>query len=363
MTRHAVILAGGAGTRLWPASRARTPKQLLALGAVPGESLLAATARRTDGVVGHDHVVVVTAADQEGGVRAALPWLGPGGVIAEPCSRNTAAALGLAAVHLLRRDPDGDPVMAALPADHHIGDEVELARVFDHAFRLAEERDAIVTVGIAPTRAETGFGWLEVGDAVVGEAGASAVARFVEKPAQAQAEAYLASGSYLWNGGMFFLRARRLLDEIARHLPKTHAGLLEIDAALAGSPAAAAAVTARVYPGLPSISIDHGVMERAGDVVVVRGDFGWNDVGTWSALADYRSADADGNVVEGNAVIVDGERNIVIGDPGQAIAVIGLSDVVVVQSGDGLLVVPRQRAQEVRRAVEALRARGLDRFL
>jgi mannose-1-phosphate guanylyltransferase len=355
--RHAVILAGGSGTRLWPASRAQTPKQLLALGARPGESLLAATARRAGAVVAPERIVVVTAADQEAGVRAALPWLAEGGVIAEPCARNTAAALGLAAVHLLRGAPGGDPVLAALPADHHVADEAELARVMDHAFRLAEQRDEIVTVGIAPTRAETGYGWLELGAPIAGEPGAFAVARFVEKPDLARAEGYLAGGRHLWNGGMFFLRARRLLDELARHLPETYAGLMEVERAFT------AAAVAVVYPTLPSVSIDHGVMEKASGVVTVRGDFGWNDVGAWSALADYRAADADGNVVEGNVVVVDGHGNVVIGDGAHAIAVIGLSDVVVVQSGDGFVVVPRERAQEVRKAVDALRARGLDRFL
>jgi mannose-1-phosphate guanylyltransferase len=346
--RHVVILAGGSGTRLWPASRTGTPKQLLALGTRPGESLLAATARRASAVVAAERIAVVTAAEQAAGVREALPWLGDDVVIAEPRARNTAAALGLAAVHLVRRDPDA--VMAALPADHHVVDEAELARVMEQAFRIAETRGDIVTVGIAPTRAETGYGWLELGAPLDGEPGAFAVARFVEKPDRARAEAYLAGGQHLWNGGMFFLRARRLLDEIARHLPDTYAGLMDPDVASA-------------YPKVPSISIDHGVMEKASGVVTVRGDFGWNDVGARSALADYREADAAGNVVEGNAVVIDGSGNVVLGDGAHAIAVIGLSDVVVVQSGDGFVVVPRERAQEVRKAVDAMRARGLDRFL
>jgi mannose-1-phosphate guanylyltransferase len=342
------------------------PKQLLPLGVRPGESLLAATARRVDGLVDRAAIAVVTAASQAAGVQAALPWLGEGAVIAEPSGRNTAAALGLAAVHLLRRDPDA--VIGALPADQHIGDEAGFRDVVDAAFRLAEATDVIVTVGIQPTRPETGFGWLELGARIDAagagaEPGAFEVARFVEKPDAATAERYLAGGRHLWNGGMFFLRASRLLAEIGRHLPETHRGLQAIAAALDAGPAAAAVAAAAIYPALPSISIDHGVMERASGVVTLRGDFGWNDVGSWSALADYRPADGDHNVVEGNVVVLDGARNIVVGDGGHAVALIGVSDLVVIQSGDGILVVPRSRAQEVRDAVAALAGRGLDRFL
>jgi mannose-1-phosphate guanylyltransferase len=337
------------------------PKQLLPLGARPGESLLAATARRVDGLVDRGAIEVVTAASQATGVHAALPWLGEGAVIAEPSARNTAAALGLAAVHLLRRDPDA--VIGALPADHHIADEAAFRDVVDAAFRLAEASDVIVTVGIQPTRAETGFGWLELGAPLAGAAGAFEVARFVEKPDAATAERYLAGGRHLWNGGMFFLRASRLLAEIGRHLPETHRGLDAIAAALEAGPAAAAVAAAAIYPALPSISIDHGVMEKASGVVTLRGDFGWNDVGSWAALADYRPADSDKNVVEGNVVVLDGARNLVVGDGDHAVALIGVSDLVVIQSRDGILVVPRSRAQEVRDAVAALGARGLDRFL
>ncbi len=352
--RHVVILAGGSGTRLWPASRRSRPKQFLPLGKRTDESLIAATARRVAG----NSVWVVTAADQVPLVRAALPALAPDSIIAEPAARNTAAALGLAAVHLVHRDPDA--IMGALPADQHVADEDGFARVAAEAFDLAARKDVIVTVGIVPTHPETGFGYLQVGAPVDGNA--REVARFVEKPDRATAEAYLASGDYLWNGGMFFVRARRLLDDIARLMPETGQVLDAIARALDNSPAEAEKVTAARYPGVPKISIDYGVMEKTTGVVTIPGDFGWSDVGSWTALADYRPADDAGNVVQGNAVLCDAAGNVVVSDPDCAVALVGVRDLVVVQSGDAVLVVPRDRAQDVRDAVAALDAAGLERF-
>ncbi len=352
--RHVVILAGGSGTRLWPASRRSRPKQFLALGGSTDESLIAATARRVAG----NSVWVVTAADQVPLVRAALPALPADAVVAEPCGRNTAAALGLAAVHLCHRDPDA--IMGALPADQHIADEDAFARVANEAFALAERDDVIVTVGIVPTHAETGFGYLQLGARLAGNA--RDVARFVEKPDRATAEQYLASGDYLWNGGMFFVRARRLLDDIARLMPDTAEVLDAIASALERSPEEAERVTAERYPTVPKVSIDYGVMEKASGVVTIPGDFGWSDVGSWTALADYRPTDAGGNVIQGNAVLCDAAGNVVVSDPDCAVALVGVHDLVVVQSGDAVLVVPRARAQEVRDAVAALDAAGLERF-
>lgn len=358
--RYAVILAGGGGNRLWPASRRSRPKQFLPLGMQPGESLLAATGRRLAVVCPPERVVVVTAVEQAELVRAELPDLLADNVIVEPVARNTAAALGLAALHLMHRDPDA--VMGVLPADHHIDDPVAFGHVAERAFALAEMHDVIVTIGVVPTRPETGFGYLQVGEPF--GAHAEVVTRFVEKPDADAARAHVEAGDHLWNAGMFFVRASRLWSEIAAHMPRTHAGLVEIAAALRdGGADAAARAAERVYPDLPAISIDHGVMERASDVVTVRGDFGWNDVGSWSALADYRQADEHGNITEGTIVLHDAADNIVIGDPGVAIAVIGASGLVVVQSANGVVVVPRERAQDVRAAVAALQTRNLDEYL
>lgn len=356
--RYAVLLAGGSGVRLWPASRRSQPKQFLALGAEPGESLLAATSRRIAALCPDERTVVVTAADQVAAVRADLPDLPDDNIIAEPVARNTAPALGLAAVHLLHRDPDA--VMGVLPADHHICDEDGFRAVAERAFQVAEERVAIVTVGIVPTRPETGYGYLQVGEERAHEH-ADRVLRFVEKPDRATAEAYLASGEYLWNGGMFFVRASHLLALMHTHMPDTAAGLDEIRAALERGDGPAE--TERVYPGLQKISIDYGIMEYAETILTVRGDFGWNDVGSWAALGDYRARDEHGNITQGVVVACDARDNIAIADDDTAIALIGVSGLVVVKSGDGLLVVPRERAQDVRAAVDALGKRGLERYL
>lgn len=378
---HAVILAGGSGHRLWPASRKARPKQFLPLGADTGESLLVATRRRLDTLCPAERILVVTARDQAEMVRAALPELPAHNILAEPAARNTAAALGLAAVHLLHRDRDA--ILGALPADHHIADSARFAAVAGRAFELASERDVIVTIGIVPTRPERGFGYLALGgalapgagdlgrpdgdDARAGDAaghGAVWVERFVEKPSLEAARGYFESGAYLWNAGMFFVSARRLLRDIEALMPATFAGLDAIATALReGGEAAAAARAEEVYPGLPGISIDHGVMEHAQSVVTLPGDFGWNDVGSWAALADYRAADEHGNIVQGTAVLHHARDNIVVGDNDHVVTLIGVEGLVVVQSGNGILVVPRERAQEVREAVAALQRRGLDRHL
>jgi mannose-1-phosphate guanylyltransferase len=349
--RFGVILAGGGGTRLWPASRRRRPKQYLSLSDLgpTGDTLLGATARR----FGNDlSIVVVTAADQVDEVQRALP--GRGETIAEPSGRNTAAAIGLAAVHLAARDPGA--TLGIVPADQHIADEPGFRRAANRAFQLAEERDAIVTLGIKPTHAETGFGYLEPGDDL-GD-GARICRRFVEKPDRARAEEYVRAG-FLWNAGMFFVSARRVLAEIARHLPRTAAGLAQIAEALGKGPAEATRVAAEVYPGFESVSIDHGVMEKAEGILLVEGDFGWNDIGSWSAVGEIGTPDQAGNVSRTTSIFVESKGNVVVGDPGTVIALVGVEDLVVVQAGDAVLVMPKARAQDVREVVRELERRGM----
>ncbi len=353
--RHGVILAGGGGTRLWPASRRSCPKQFLSLG-IGEQSLLGATASRLSPACGK-RLWVVTCADQVSQVKRALPSLEPERVVAEPAARNTAAALGLAAVRLMHDDPDA--IMAAIPSDQHIGNKEEFLRVVDLAFAAAEQHDAIITIGIVPTRPETGYGYLQVGEGLSGEL--RHVEAFVEKPDGATAEHYIASGDYLWNGGMFFTKARRLLDEIRNHMPTTADGLDTIAAALGTDKAQA--VCDAVYPTLPRISIDYGVMEQTSEVMTIAGDFAWNDVGSWDALADVAQANHDTNVCIGTVITHEATGNVIMTDDDTIVAVAGVDDLVIVRSGNAILVVPRSRCQDVRQLVDAMQNGDLEQFL
>ena len=342
--RHIVVLAGGSGTRLWPASRRARPKQLIALGA-DGEAMVA-SAVKLGAQLGN--VLIVTGEGHVEGTRAALPGVE---ILAEPVGRNTAAAIGLAAATIAQRDPDA--VLLVLPADQHVTDKAAFTRALDAALAAVERDDVIATIGIAPTRAETGFGYLEVDS--IADGVATPVKRFVEKPDQAKAEQDLASGRFLWNAGIFGASAKRLLAELDTHLPATAKAVREI----ARDPQQARTL----YPTLPSISFDHAVMEKVDRVVTVPAHAGWDDVGSWAALPVVRGSDDNGNTVVGSALVIDGTGNVVVSDDGTLVATVGVSDLVVVKSGDAILVIRKDQAQDVRKVIDALSARGLARYL
>lgn len=344
----AVVPAGGAGTRLWPLSRAGAPKFLHDLTG-SGRSLIQATVDRLEPLVG-DRVMVVTGAAHEVAVRAQLPEVAR--VLAEPSPRDSMAAIGLAAALLEREDPDA--VIGSFAADHVIDDDAAFQAAVREAAAVAAT-DLLVTIGIAPTHPSTGFGYIRAGAPVPGFGSARVVAEFVEKPDAERAAGYLATGEYRWNAGMFVVRARVLLDLLAVEHPDLAAGLRSI--------AADPASLAQVWPSLTKIAIDHAVAEpaaAAGRVAMVPGGFGWEDVGDYASLAAMTPADNDGLRVLGDAslVLAQDSTGLVLPSAGRTVAVVGLTDVVVVDTGDALLVTTTAHAQQVKAIVDRLKQTG-----
>ncbi len=353
MRSYALILAGGGGTRLWPASRKRRPKQFLPL--LDGnQTLLGATVARLEPLFPLSQILVVTAADQVAEVGRTAPALPAGNLVIEPRARNTAPCIGLGTLEILRRDPDA--LVAVIPSDQFVADQPAFAAAVRHALAVAAS-GAVVTVGIVPHAPETGFGYIERADEPADSEGSFAVTRFVEKPSAEAASAYVASGRFLWNSGMFFFRAARLLDAMRLHLPQLAALLEQI-----GSEPDRCA---ELYPTAPAISIDYGVMEKLGpgEVRVVPGDFGWSDVGAWSAVGDVRPLDDHGNACVGDTVTVDASGNVIYAGAGRLVAVVGVQDLCVIADDDGVLVMPRARGQDVREVVRALESTNRTSYL
>ena len=355
---HAIIMAGGSGTRFWPASRTSRPKQLLALAS--DDPLLKVTVNRILPLVPADRIWVVTTAATAEATRALLGDLDPGHILSEPTGRDTAACVAYAARVLLHHDPDAHCLV--FPADHVIPDEDRFRSAMAAGAAMVAERGGLLTFGIEPTRAETGFGYLEVGDEVCrhDEWRVHSLSRFVEKPDRDTAEDYLARGGFLWNSGMFAWRATDLLAEVRRQIPLHVDGVGAIGDALGTS--AEAETLEEVYPHLPRTSVDFGIMESARQCWTVPVDFPWSDVGSWPALTEVLAADEHGNVARGRTIDIDSHDNVLIGD-GAVVAAVGVRDLVVVATSDAVLVVPRGQAQRVKEVVDTLRDNGWEEVL
>jgi mannose-1-phosphate guanylyltransferase len=353
MSLHPVIMAGGSGTRFWPLSRRKRPKQFLPL--VSDSPLIAETVARLAGLAKPRDILCVCGAVHAAAVRK-LAKLPAANVLVEPVARNTAPALALATVHVAARDPRG--ILIALPADQHVAAPDAFRHVLRDAAAVAEEGH-IVTVGLTPTRPETGYGYIQLGEPLSGPARRARA--FVEKPDAETARRYVASGEYLWNGGIFAFRADVMLEALRQHMPQMAAGLDALTGAVGTR--RYASVVARVFKAWPSISIDYAVAEKAPNMAVVPGDFGWSDVGSFAAVAEVRPQDAHGNVVSGaGALVIDSEGCIVMAGT-RPLAVVGLKDMAVIDAGDAVLIVPKDKSQDVRKVVEALKAGKLERFL
>jgi len=364
MLAHAVILAGGRGTRFWPRSRTRTPKQLLNI--VGERTMLQQTVDRLAPLFSPSRMWVVTNDEQAAAVRCQLPRVPGAQILNEPVGRNTAAAIALAAIHLARLDPAA--LMAVLPADHFIAQAERYRRIVRAALDVAARGENLVVLGIVPTRPETGFGYIERSGAAsrVRRAPVYRVRRFTEKPPPNRARQYVTSGRYLWNAGMFFWRVSTFLDCLKKFLPATH-GALERLADSIGTRRYAATLR-RIYPKLENISVDYALMEPASrvrgaaNVFVLPADIGWSDIGSWAAVYDLLAAAPGANLSTGRSVFVDAAGNF-FWCPGKFVAGIGIRDLVVVETPDALLICPRDRAQDVCKIVNWLDAHKLRNLL
>ncbi len=347
---YAAILAGGIGSRFWPLSRETTPKQLLKV--VGDESLLKCTIKRLQPLVPPERVMIVTNARQAEIIRLHLTCdsftqASPGYVI-EPMGRNTAAAIALAAVDLYRKDPEA--VMAVLPADHVIEDGKPFRAALKAALQAARDGH-LVTFGIVPTHPETGYGYIKSVPRAFKKVEGFAirnVEKFVEKPDIRRARQYLKDGGYYWNSGIFLWKASRILDEMKKHLPDTFESLTTYRDAEG---------LAAAYRNLKDISIDHAILEKAKDVVVIPANFPWSDMGSWSSFNTVLKPDSEGNIVRGRVVDIGSKNSIVLGCD-RAVATIGLKDMIIVDTPDATLVCPRERAQEVKEVVNVLKKKG-----
>lgn len=352
-----VILAGGTGTRLWPRSRRERPKQLL--GLLSTRTMLQQTFDRIAPLLPPDHIYVITNASYVEDVRAQLPEIPAGNVIGEPEGRGTAPPLGYAAALLTSRDTDA--VMVSLAADHYIQKEAEFREAVCAAEEIAS-RNFLVTFGVKPSYPETGYGYIESGDelAQAGTWRAYRVKRFVEKPDEEAAAAFIASGNYSWNSGMFIWRASLILEEFERYLPKHIQQLREI-AAARGIPNQAETFD-RVWREMGSETIDVGIMEKSERVAVLPLDVGWSDVGNWASLLTILPGDGNQNVVIGDHIGVE-TKNSLIYSNGRLIATVGLSDMIVVDTDDIVLVCHKEDAQKVKHLVEELKKSQREKYL
>lgn len=357
---HALIMAGGGGTRFWPRSRKARPKQFLSLAG--DRTLLQSTVDRIEAQVTPERTWIITGAAHRDEVLRQLPQLPPDQVIGEPCGRDTAPCIGLGAALIAARDPEA--VMLVMPSDHSIEPAQEFRRAAHAAAALAEDHPkALITFGIVPERAATGYGYIRRGAALDPRQGVAVrrVREFKEKPDDETAAKYVASGEYYWNAGIFVGKVRAFLDQLSAHEPDLRAGIGRIAAAW-GTDRRAAVLT-ETFPTLKKISIDYAVMERAPEVLVLEAPYKWDDVGSWLALERMRPQDADRNTVQGTHVGVDTKNCVIVAEPGKVIATVGVRDLVIVQDGDCILIAERSKEGDVKEIVARLGKANLEKYL
>lgn len=347
-----VILAGGQGTRFWPMSRGDYPKQFLSIES-SGKSLLQMTAERARSVSGDDRVLIVTNALHEAHVREQVP---SAHVISEPIPKNTAAALAFAAAYVASRDGEAT-VLVCLPADHAVANSDNLQRSLQESVNMAQTGDYLVTLGITPTRPDTAYGYIQRGGSL-GER-SYRVARFYEKPNADRARTYIESGDYYWNSGMFVWTVASFRAALERHMPRLCVALGQMEKIFQQSEIGAEQFRT-LFESLENISIDFGLMEHASNCIMVAAyPYGWNDVGSWDAWAEHFEHDAHGNVCRGDTLALETHDSILYSGE-RFVAALGVRDLVIIDSGDAVLVCPRDRVQDVRKIVDELKKQGRD---
>lgn len=348
MQKTALIMAGGRGERFWPRSRQNMPKQFLSL-TDDGKTMIQLTVERILPLVAMEDIFIVTNRSYKDLVRSQLPELPEENILCEPVGKNTAPCIGLGAVHMAKRY--GDAVMMVLPSDHLIKYTSLFLNTLSDACEVAEQGENLVTLGIAPDSPETGYGYIKFQpETTLGRA--FSVEKFVEKPDLETAKAYLASEQYLWNSGMFIWKTSTILKNLEAYLPETYQGLCKIGEAI-GTDMEEQALE-RAFQAFKAESIDYGVMEKAKNIYILSGSFGWDDVGSWLAVSRIKRSNELGNVVNGNVVTVD-TRNTTIQGGGKLIAAVGLEDMIVVDSEDALLICEKDHAGDIKKVLENLK--------
>lgn len=354
---YIVIMAGGKGTRFWPRSRAAIPKQLLDI--ISDRTMIQETFQRVLPLVTPENILVVTNTDHADHIAEQLPAIPKANIIAEPFGRNTAACICLAATRILSQG--NDDAMLVLPADHYILDEQKFRACLQHAGEAALASDALITIGIVPRSPETGYGYIQYGNEnLSGYIDVFKTERFHEKPDLKTAEGFVKQKNFLWNSGMFIWKASVIMHEFQKFMPELHNSMVPLKNCWQLPDIKERIIN--VYEKLPSLSIDYGVMEKAQNVYVIKGDFGWNDIGTWSAIYETGQKDRQGNITRGEVLAIETHNSFVFSQD-KLVALVGLQDIIVVESGDAILVCSRDKAQDVKKIVDELERTGRKKYL
>lgn len=357
MKVYNVIMAGGGGTRFWPLSRQEVPKQLINLSGQ--DALINETINRINPLSDIENLFIVTNEKQINPLKEIVKdKCIHENILPEPSARNTAAAIGFAAFNIMKKHGDG--IMCVYPADHYIKNEKEFTNVLNKAINVAKNNDKLVTIGITPTFPSTGYGYINFDHNQIIDNTAYDVLEFVEKPNFEVAKAYVESKKYVWNSGMFVWKVSKILEDFKRYLPKVYEKLEEISKAI-GTEKEIDTIK-EIYPTIPSISIDYGVMERSNDVLVVPGDFGWNDVGSWDSLGAIYPTDEEGNIKRGENITIDTKNSIIYSDD-KLISTIGVSDLIVVSTNDAVMVCRKDKAQDVKKIVDILKEKNQKEYI